>query len=170
MAGPPSQLNPLPTEVASSLLEGSKTHQRRMTGRALRAQHKLSTLRTAAILNEGTPLNNRRVASYTQRMVLFWAVSYDRTTATTTPLLCQLLSVLSAKRFRLAGPASYVWRGHRRVSAIWTTSILLLIYFLHRCYVWFRTADQDGKSQWSPEELRTTIVCSSLPKITPRSS
>ena len=52
MADPPSQLNPLPTEKATSLLEGSKTHRHRMTNRALRAQHRLSTLRTAAILNE----------------------------------------------------------------------------------------------------------------------
>jgi len=64
-ADPPSQLNLLSTEVASSLLERSETHLHRMTGHALRAQHRLPTLCTAAILNKATSLNNRRATSLT---------------------------------------------------------------------------------------------------------
>jgi len=76
-ADPPSQLNPFPTELASSLLKGSKTHRCRMAGRALRAQYRLPTLCKAAILNKETPLENGRKTLLTWRTVFLWAVMDD---------------------------------------------------------------------------------------------
>jgi len=160
---PPSQSNPLPTGLASSLLKGSETHRRRMAGRTLRTQYRLPTLCKAVILIKETPLDNGRMTLLTRRTVFFWAVTDPTTAKTTSPLrrlpsahraalaLCETLPPSRACRSRTLPHPTWTKTGRRNFRCINFTTNL---FSPRRCYAWFLAVDQDENGQLSPEELR----------------